>query len=210
MFLLADRRKLPAHPLTASLAPLKHAHLATYARTQLFDPAHPHTCLPPAAVALSSRPAPLQVGAGFNRDYWARFERFVQDLSRRCDDVWVVTGPLYLPQPAPGGAPGTYVMNHPMIGVAAAVTVSGGRRVIRSCDKQPVCRGLLSRLRVSLPCIPLDQQGNQCPCVACAAPDFLPALPFTSRRMAWLKLSRHATPADGGAHPLLQSGAGGV
>ncbi|KAI3428702.1 hypothetical protein D9Q98_007526 [Chlorella vulgaris] len=57
-----------------------------------------------------------QVGAGFNRDYWARFERFVQDLSRRCDDVWVVTGPLYLPQPAPGGAPGTYVMNHPMIG----------------------------------------------------------------------------------------------
>lgn len=79
---------------------------------------------------------PLQVGAGFNRDYWARFERFVQvsagpcnggarwprvravmvchqrpsitlcapnmllvqDLTRRCDDVWIVTGPLYLPQ----------------------------------------------------------------------------------------------------------------
>ena len=29
------------------------------------------------------------MGAGFNRDYWARFERFVQDLAKRCDDVWV-------------------------------------------------------------------------------------------------------------------------
>ncbi|PSC75639.1 Mitochondrial nuclease [Micractinium conductrix] len=60
-----------------------------------------------------------QVGAGFNRDYWARFERFVQDLAKRCDDVWIVTGPLYLPQRSPTpqatGAPG-YHMQHPMIG----------------------------------------------------------------------------------------------
>ncbi|PRW44603.1 mitochondrial nuclease [Chlorella sorokiniana] len=60
-----------------------------------------------------------QVGAGFNRDYWARFERFVQDLTKRCDDVWIVTGPLYLPQRSPqpqkNGAPG-YRMQHEMIG----------------------------------------------------------------------------------------------
>ena len=70
---------------------------------------------------------PLQVGPGFNRDYWARLERFVQDLATTCDDVWVVTGPLYLPVRAPAGVgapPGApagasvagYVMQHPMIG----------------------------------------------------------------------------------------------
>ena len=53
-----------------------------------------------------------QVGRGFNRDYWARFERFVQLMTRSCDDVYVVTGPLYLPTPTPSG----YMMQHPMIG----------------------------------------------------------------------------------------------
>ncbi|KAL4428150.1 hypothetical protein ABPG75_002239 [Micractinium tetrahymenae] len=60
-----------------------------------------------------------QVGAGFNRDYWARFERFVQDLCKRCDDVYIITGPLFLPQRSgatqANGAPG-FVMQHPMIG----------------------------------------------------------------------------------------------
>ena len=38
-----------------------------------------------------------QVGSGFNRDYWARFERFVNDtVVPACGDVYVVTGPLYL------------------------------------------------------------------------------------------------------------------
>jgi len=38
-----------------------------------------------------------QVGKGFNRDYWARFERFVNDtVVSSCRDVYVVTGPLYL------------------------------------------------------------------------------------------------------------------
>jgi DNA/RNA endonuclease G (NUC1) len=40
-----------------------------------------------------------QVGPGFNRDYWARFEKYVKDLSKKCEEVLVVTGPLYLPQP---------------------------------------------------------------------------------------------------------------
>jgi endonuclease G len=53
-----------------------------------------------------------QVGQGFNRDYWARFERFVQKVAERCDDVYVVTGPCYLPQPGPAG----WAMNHHMLG----------------------------------------------------------------------------------------------
>ena len=53
-----------------------------------------------------------QVGQGFNRDYWARVERFVQQVAERCDDVYVVTGPCYLPQPGPAG----WTMNHSMLG----------------------------------------------------------------------------------------------
>lgn len=53
-----------------------------------------------------------QVGEGFNRDYWARFERFARDATNEYDDVWIVTGPLYLPQPAASG----WVMNHRMLG----------------------------------------------------------------------------------------------
>ncbi|CAK0783055.1 hypothetical protein CVIRNUC_006250 [Coccomyxa viridis] len=54
-----------------------------------------------------------QVGRGFNRDYWARFERFVSLLTRTSDDVYIVTGPLYLPSKTPLG----YMMQHPMIGL---------------------------------------------------------------------------------------------
>lgn len=40
-----------------------------------------------------------QVGEGFNRDYWARFEKFVKDAAKRADGLYVVTGPLFLPRP---------------------------------------------------------------------------------------------------------------
>ena len=46
------------------------------------------------------------------RDYWARFERFLSLLTRTCDDVYIVTGPLYLPSKTPLG----FMMQHPMIG----------------------------------------------------------------------------------------------
>jgi DNA/RNA endonuclease G (NUC1) len=68
-------------------------------------------------------PLLLQVGLGFNRDYWARFEKFVRDLSWSCEDVWVITGPLYLPQRSGAGG---WAMSHPMIGVACLI-VYGGR-----------------------------------------------------------------------------------
>ena len=57
------------------------------------------------------RPAQLHY-ALCRRDYWARFERFVSLLTRTCDDVYIVTGPLYLPSKTPLG----FMMQHPMIG----------------------------------------------------------------------------------------------
>ncbi|KAK9867532.1 hypothetical protein WJX84_003042 [Apatococcus fuscideae] len=53
-----------------------------------------------------------QVGKGFNRDFWARFERFVRGLSKTCSEVRVLTGPLYLPMKTPTG----YILAHPMLG----------------------------------------------------------------------------------------------
>eukprot|EP00879_Flechtneria_rotunda_P013643 GHRR01014251.1.p1 GENE.GHRR01014251.1~~GHRR01014251.1.p1 ORF type:complete len:441 (+),score=151.04 GHRR01014251.1:1605-2927(+) len=56
-----------------------------------------------------------QVGAGFNRDYWARFEKFVKDTAKVSDGVYIVTGPLWIPQPDARGN-GKWEMRHPMIG----------------------------------------------------------------------------------------------
>eukprot|EP00775_Hariotina_reticulata_P011483 gene11483-11627_t len=54
-----------------------------------------------------------QVGPGFNRDYWARFEKFVKDVAKVSDGVFIVTGPLWLPQP---DGRGKWEMRHPVIG----------------------------------------------------------------------------------------------
>ena len=74
-----------------------------------------------------------QVGPGMNRDYWARFERFVKTLATAGNggdeesegekEVVVFTGPLYLPQriknsdkrDSSPNAP-RYEMRHPMLG----------------------------------------------------------------------------------------------
>ena len=44
-----------------------------------------------------------QVGEGFNRDYWAHFEQFCRDLTKKFPSVRIVTGPLYLPHRDPDG-----------------------------------------------------------------------------------------------------------
>lgn len=67
------------------------------------------------------------MGKGFNRDYWARFEKFVKDLTKRADEVLVVTGPLYMPAK---DVSGTWAMRHPLLGGgaerwAAAAAVTG-------------------------------------------------------------------------------------
>ena len=48
-----------------------------------------------------------------NRDYWARFEKFVRDLAKVSAAVFVTTGPLWLPERK---AEGKYMMKYPMIG----------------------------------------------------------------------------------------------
>eukprot|EP01048_Picozoa_sp_COSAG05_P011048 COSAG05_NODE_1015_length_6188_cov_162.395139_2_plen_318_part_00 len=54
-----------------------------------------------------------QVGDGFNRDYWARFEQFARDLTRSYDGVTVFSGPLYMPTRQPDGR---WAVTYEMIG----------------------------------------------------------------------------------------------
>lgn len=44
-----------------------------------------------------------QVGVGFNRDSWNRLEKYVRGLTKKYDNVWVCTGPLYLPRRGDNG-----------------------------------------------------------------------------------------------------------
>eukprot|EP01025_Chloroclados_australasicus_P011080 TRINITY_DN14801_c0_g1_i3.p2 TRINITY_DN14801_c0_g1~~TRINITY_DN14801_c0_g1_i3.p2 ORF type:complete len:369 (-),score=43.16 TRINITY_DN14801_c0_g1_i3:565-1671(-) len=53
-----------------------------------------------------------QVGIGFNRHYWARLEKFVKDVAKLSDEVYVLTGPLWLPT----NQSGKLVMQHDMLG----------------------------------------------------------------------------------------------
>jgi endonuclease G len=39
-----------------------------------------------------------QVGKGFNRDSWNRLEKYVRSLTKSYENVFVCTGPLYLPR----------------------------------------------------------------------------------------------------------------
>jgi endonuclease G len=57
-----------------------------------------------------------QVGDGFNRSYWARLERFVQELAGTCDAVFVATGPLFLPRAAPAAPGGAFGVDYGAIG----------------------------------------------------------------------------------------------
>lgn len=44
-----------------------------------------------------------QVGQGFNRDAWNNLEKYVRALARKNKNVYVCTGPLFLPQYEPNG-----------------------------------------------------------------------------------------------------------
>jgi hypothetical protein len=66
-----------------------------------------------------------QVGKGFNRDYWARFEKFVKDLIKVADEVLVATGPLYLPAK---GANGGWQAQHQLIGETGGLRLAAYRR----------------------------------------------------------------------------------
>lgn len=63
---------------------------------------HRHSLTAMSQTFLLSNIAP-QVGAGFNRDAWNNLEKFVRALARRSKNVYVCTGPLYLPRREPDG-----------------------------------------------------------------------------------------------------------
>ncbi|XP_066293493.1 endonuclease G, mitochondrial-like [Branchiostoma lanceolatum] len=44
-----------------------------------------------------------QVGEGFNRDAWNKLEKYVRGLTKQFNNVYVCTGPLYLPRKEPDG-----------------------------------------------------------------------------------------------------------
>ncbi|OAX84485.1 hypothetical protein ACJ72_01156 [Emergomyces africanus] len=62
-----------------------------------------------------------QVGAGFNRDYWAHFEDFCRRLTKVYGSVRIVTGPLYLPKRDP--ADGKWKVTYEVIGNPPNVAV---------------------------------------------------------------------------------------
>ncbi|KAL0592237.1 hypothetical protein ABG067_000344 [Albugo candida] len=55
-----------------------------------------------------------QVGAGFNRAYWSRFEGFVRHIANLYGGAFVVTGPLYLPKKKRKSE--EFVVEYPVIG----------------------------------------------------------------------------------------------
>ncbi|RKP39022.1 hypothetical protein BJ085DRAFT_10208, partial [Dimargaris cristalligena] len=63
-----------------------------------------------------------QVGMGFNRDYWSHFETFTRRLTKSFSDVYVFTGPLYLPKPIPG-SPNKYKVEYEVIGSPPNIAV---------------------------------------------------------------------------------------
>ncbi|KAJ0423524.1 hypothetical protein BJY00DRAFT_278667 [Aspergillus carlsbadensis] len=61
-----------------------------------------------------------QVGEGFNRDYWAHFEDFCRNLTKKYPSVRIVTGPLYLPA---RDADGKWRVSYEVIGTPPNVAV---------------------------------------------------------------------------------------
>lgn len=61
-----------------------------------------------------------QVGEGFNRDYWAHFERFCRNLTDTYQSVRIITGPLYLPK---RGSDGKWRVSYEVIGNPPNVAV---------------------------------------------------------------------------------------
>lgn len=61
-----------------------------------------------------------QVGEGFNRDYWAHVENFCRQLTKSFQDVYVFTGPLYLPHKE---ADGKFYVKYQVIGNPPNVAV---------------------------------------------------------------------------------------
>jgi hypothetical protein len=105
-----------------------------------------------------------QVGKGFNRDYWARFEKFVKDLIKVADEVLVATGPLYLPAK---GANGGWQAQHQLIGETGGLRLAAYRRQAAPSPPPPHTHRHTHLLTNNLREAPLLQE--QCCCCATTA-----------------------------------------
>ncbi|RUP49477.1 hypothetical protein BC936DRAFT_142426 [Jimgerdemannia flammicorona] len=109
-----------------SIPPQFRARLQDYFKSN-FDRGH----MVPAADAKNNQDAmdetfvmtniAPQVGDGFNRDYWAHLESFCRHLTKTFSDVYVITGPLYLPRQDP--TDGKWYVRYQMIGNPPNVAV---------------------------------------------------------------------------------------
>ena len=89
---VAPRRSAPRASGAGTCA--SHLQAAAGRRRRVFCSVQ---CRADPATACPPPPRCPQVGAGFNRDYWARLEQYGRELTARHADVWVYTGPMYLP-----------------------------------------------------------------------------------------------------------------
>jgi endonuclease G len=89
-----------------------------------------------------------QVGKGFNRDKWNELEKAVRDLAKANDNVWVCTGPLYLPKREAGD--NKLYVKYEVIGASNVAVPTHFFKVIL-CEKQGVY-SLYSYVLPNLPC----------------------------------------------------------
>lgn len=68
-----------------------------------------------------------QVGVGFNRDSWNRLESYVRKLVRKHKNIYVCTGPLYLPRKEADGK--TYV-KYEVIGASSVAVPTHFYKVV--------------------------------------------------------------------------------
>ncbi|KAI8868704.1 DNA/RNA non-specific endonuclease [Ramicandelaber brevisporus] len=110
----------------ANIPPQFRARLVDYTASG-FDRGH----MAPAADAKRSQQAmdetflltniAPQVGPNFNRAIWADFENFTRDLTKYYDDVYVITGPLFMPHKDP--VDGKFYVRYQVIGNPPNVAV---------------------------------------------------------------------------------------
>lgn len=131
-----------------------------------------------------------QVGDGFNRDYWAHFERFCRNLTRKYSSVRIVTGPLYLPKKDP--VDGKWRVSYEVIGNPPNIAVPthfykiivGENPILPSLPRKGVAVGAFV--------LPNDRISNDTPLKSFEVPlnaieraagvEFLPKLPSSGRR----------------------------
>ena len=131
-----------------------------------------------------------QVGEGFNRDYWAHFERFVRNLTSKYASVRVVTGPLYLPRR--DKATNKWVVSYEVIGNPPNVAVPTHFFKIL-IGEDPILPSLpRNGVAVSAFVLPNEKISNSTPLESFAVPvnaieravgaEFMPKLPEKNRR----------------------------